>query len=236
METKRTADPWERQPGESSKAFSAFQIYLNMGIDRSIRKAVAQLVEAEGPWASDLAKARRFFSRRDALEGWSVRWHWVERVEAYDDELLREKRLSNEKAQRLMLDRHAAISTLILNKSVERLREAAPEEMSLRLAIEGAKIGADMERQARGLPAKVEVTGENGAAIPVRLNLQETLEQICVFYGLDPKIARPQRERLAIDTTDVAPMDSIGAGTGTTGSPNGDKPGDDEDGSPDRSG
>jgi hypothetical protein len=51
-----------------------------------------------------------------------------------------------------------------------------------------------------GVPDRVEVSGEDGGAIPVRLTLQETLERICEFYNLDPKLAKPQLETVRIET------------------------------------
>ena len=59
-------EPWERQPGESAPAFSAFAAYRDM-TDRSLR-AVGQ----------KLGKCRAL------MERWSAAWDWVDRVSAWD--------------------------------------------------------------------------------------------------------------------------------------------------------
>jgi hypothetical protein len=58
---------WERQVGESTKAYSAFQKYLNLSSRRTLRE-VAELSHCSG---QNIAR-------------WSRRWFWVARVQAYD--------------------------------------------------------------------------------------------------------------------------------------------------------
>src|SRR5262245_21823147 len=58
--------PFEQQPGESDKAFSAFSAYLALGPKRSLSKAAA-------------ATNRN----KDQLGHWSQRWHWPARAAAY---------------------------------------------------------------------------------------------------------------------------------------------------------
>lgn len=59
--------PWDRQPGESAKAYQAFLTYRDQGEDRSIR-AVAQVLNKSG-----------------ALIGrWSGANDWVSRAAAWD--------------------------------------------------------------------------------------------------------------------------------------------------------
>lgn len=58
---------WERQSGESEKAYEAFRSYRDMGASRSL-EAVAQ----------KLHKSKTILGR------WSSKFHWVKRCEAYD--------------------------------------------------------------------------------------------------------------------------------------------------------
>lgn len=60
--------PWERQEGESDKAFAAFRIYLEMGSKRSIA-AVSQ----------ECTKSVSLIKR------WSKRWSWQVRVRKHTD-------------------------------------------------------------------------------------------------------------------------------------------------------
>ena len=65
---------WERQEGESARAYEAFSLYRDMGASRSLAK-VGQM----------LGKSRAL------MERWSVQHGWVDRVEALEarDEMLR---------------------------------------------------------------------------------------------------------------------------------------------------
>lgn len=43
MPKRSDVKPWERQEGESAKAFEAFTIYAGLGADRSLRAVAQQL-------------------------------------------------------------------------------------------------------------------------------------------------------------------------------------------------
>ena len=73
--------PWERQSGESSKAFQAFQTYLDLGATRSLT-----------------AVAQRLTKSRPLMAEWSSRWHWQDRLAAWESELAR--RALDEEAER----------------------------------------------------------------------------------------------------------------------------------------
>lgn len=73
--------PWNMQPGESSRAYEAFEVYRNMppkcltlGVvpGRSIDRAAAELGKPVS-----------------LLWRWSARHRWVERVRAFDAEAAR---------------------------------------------------------------------------------------------------------------------------------------------------
>jgi hypothetical protein len=73
---------WERQPGESVKAFGAFRVYLELGPKRSLR-LVSQKCTKSIP----------------LLKRWSAKWHWRKRVRAYTSELAAEADRKAEKAR-----------------------------------------------------------------------------------------------------------------------------------------
>ena len=182
---------WDRQPGEPSKAYAALSFWLGLGLERSIVRAVKLIV-------GESATVRQIAARKRQFEKWSSRYAWVERARAYDAEQARQERLEQEKGIRSMKERHIDMAVMAQNLIAQRLQQIQPEDLAPRLLMDWFKVAVDLERKSRGLPDKIEVTGEGGGAIPVQLTLQETLEQICVFYNLDPKLARPQRERLSI--------------------------------------
>jgi hypothetical protein len=77
--------PWERQAGETPKAFHAFDHYLRMGVERSIDKAYRQHVavcRAAAPDAPPRMAGRRRPSKR--WEVWSADFDWTTRVAAWD--------------------------------------------------------------------------------------------------------------------------------------------------------
>lgn len=67
---------YERQPGETTKAYSAFCIYRDMGANRSLESTAQTLSKSVQP-----------------IKTWSVKWEWVKRAEAWDIEqdFLRQK-------------------------------------------------------------------------------------------------------------------------------------------------
>lgn len=86
--------PWERQPGETGKAFSAFRAYLTLGAARSVESAYRRVTgckkRVSGTWW-----------------GWSSRNRWVERAAAFDAEEWRqrlvERRVTIAQAERRIL-------------------------------------------------------------------------------------------------------------------------------------
>ena len=63
-------EPWLRQPGESKVAFEAFTVYREQTGRRSMRMV-----------AQRLGKSITLMTR------WAARWHWTQRVRAWDDHL-----------------------------------------------------------------------------------------------------------------------------------------------------
>lgn len=59
--------PWERQPGESARAYEAARLYFEMGPGRSL-----------------VAVGQKVGKSRGLIERWSARWSWRERAAGYD--------------------------------------------------------------------------------------------------------------------------------------------------------
>ena len=59
--------PWERQKGESTKAFEGFRTYRDLGAGRSL-----------------VAAAKALGKNKAVLSEWSMRHEWVRRVDAHD--------------------------------------------------------------------------------------------------------------------------------------------------------
>lgn len=134
---------WERQPGETQRAFAAFKVYRDTPTrDRSIRAACASYYPnlSGGPFTSKL----RYWEKL------SSQWSWVQRVEefeAYVDQQGIQARIDEIKR---MNERHVQIATGMISKAAQRLRDMEPAELTvteMRLFFESA---ARLERLARG--------------------------------------------------------------------------------------
>ena len=162
------AEIWERQSGESSKAYAAFCIYRDMGVERSIEK-VYEKRSKRGP-----------LSR---LKNWSVKHKWVERANAYDDYLERKKREEKEKAILDMAERHAKLSMAFLQRVAQRLQQIDPSELSPADMAKWLDVATKLERLSRGEPTEIgkqEVHGEvkNGNIFERIAKYEEVFRQL----------------------------------------------------------
>lgn len=129
---KWTDKPWERQKGESEKAFEAFAAYRDMGPERTVSAVVKKLEKS-----------------RTLLDRWKERWDWPERVRAYDNELEKEARAKAVKDRKAMTDRHIGIAMQLQKKALEALSSLSVEDMSPKDIKEYIKMATDLERLNR---------------------------------------------------------------------------------------
>lgn len=142
---KWTDKPWERQKGESEKAYEAFATYRDMGAERSITKV-----------AQSLNKTRALIGR------WSSQWSWTERARAYDNELEKEVRAKAVKDRRAMTERHIGIAMQLQKKALEALGNLSVEDMSPKDIKEYIKMATDLERLNRTLEEESQKASEGG--------------------------------------------------------------------------
>lgn len=75
-------EPWDRQPGEGDKAWLCFRLYRDAEMPDGIGKRTHRQVSATAyPQSPQGARARK------EIADWSVRFRWIERVEAFDRHL-----------------------------------------------------------------------------------------------------------------------------------------------------
>ena len=149
---------WDQQPGESSRAFEAFQSYRDMGAKRSHASAFKLLKGKD--------------NSRGRFDVWSVKNDWVNRVNAYDRWI--DQQYTNGMALEVkeMGARHARTAVSILNKVIDRLLTIRPEDLSPDQLIRWFEIGSRIERQARGEPSEI-VRTENNTNIHARIDLSK---------------------------------------------------------------
>lgn len=101
--------PWERQPGETSKAYEAFCVYRDMGLSRSVVKV-----------GKDLGKAAR------TVEDWSRKYNWVQRTEAWDS--IPAKAMAESYAEMVtdITDQHRALADKLIKRLSDNLDRMPP--------------------------------------------------------------------------------------------------------------
>ncbi|GAA0695311.1 hypothetical protein GCM10010193_57570 [Kitasatospora atroaurantiaca] len=128
-----TAEPWERQEGESAQAFEAFAKYRDMGPARSTAKV-----------ARELGKSGSLMDR------WSRSYAWVLRATSWDREQDRVFLAEQRQARRDLARRHARLAQAFLSKAVARLQTLSPSELSPSDLLRYFQVAADIERRAVG--------------------------------------------------------------------------------------
>jgi len=145
---------WERQPGESTKAYAAFCAYRDLGPERSIEKAGQML---------DKPRSKKW------LGEWSSKYHWVERARAYDDYIEMKKRVEHEQAILEMAERQARIAMAFQEKIIERLQSIDPAELTPTELARWFDVAAKIERLNRGEPTEI---GKQEVTLPQILEVE----------------------------------------------------------------
>lgn len=150
-------EPWERQEGETARAFEAFSVYRDMGPDRSLRKVVQQLDK-----------------NLTTIGDWSTKYDWVKRVAAWDaeqDRIARQEQLQDIKKMR---KRHAALASTMLIKAATALQKLPPEEISATEISRMVDVASKLERISRGDVGEVIEERDGGEAInPVQIYIPD---------------------------------------------------------------
>jgi hypothetical protein len=101
------AQPWERWPNETAKAFAAFTTYRDMGPTRSLSKAAGAFYGTE--------PTPRTHQIRQMKE-WSGKHLWVSRALEYDEEIDRRRRIEAEEYRKDMDERQRKMGRVLLNE------------------------------------------------------------------------------------------------------------------------
>lgn len=104
MEEKKNK-PWERQEGESEKAFEAFAAFRDMGEKRTVA-----------------AVAEKLSKSRQLLFKWKSAWDWENRVKAYDNDLEKQYHAKRKKLIAETKDRQLKISYSLEKKGTGSAR------------------------------------------------------------------------------------------------------------------
>jgi hypothetical protein len=136
-------ESWERLPGESGAAYSAFCSYRDYGPERNIRKAVS----AAEPDTGKQSKRYRVWS------AWATAFRWRERAADYDQYLERLKQAERRKTIEAQGEMHRAITGKMLAVVEKKLDLMDPADLTQGAVTEWAQTAIRAEREAAGLVA-----------------------------------------------------------------------------------
>ena len=135
--------PWEQQPGESAKAFEAFAIYRDMGVERSVRKVTQRLNKS-----------------LTLIGKWSSRYNWPERARAYDRDLDRQAHAQAVRDVRSMTNRHIRIAMQLQAKALEALEQLNVATLSPKMQLAFLAKATEIERMNRLSAAGMDDSGK----------------------------------------------------------------------------
>ena len=135
--------PWEQQPGESAKAFEAFAIYRDMGVERSVRKVTQRLNKS-----------------LTLIGKWSSRYNWPERARAYDRDLDRQAHAQAVREVRSMTNRHIRIAMQLQAKALEALEQLNVATLSPKMQLAFLAKATEIERMNRLSAAGMDDSGQ----------------------------------------------------------------------------
>ena len=135
--------PWEQQPGESAKAFEAFAIYRDMGVERSVRKVTQRLNKS-----------------LTLIGKWSSRYNWPERARAYDRDLDRQAHAQAVRDVRSMTNRHIRIAMQLQAKALEALEQLNVATLPPKMQLAFLAKATEIERMNRLSAAGMDDSGQ----------------------------------------------------------------------------
>lgn len=135
--------PWEQQPGESAKAFEAFAIYRDMGVERSVRKVTQRLNKS-----------------LTLIGKWSSAYNWPERARAYDRDLDRQAHAQAVREVRSMTNRHIRIAMQLQAKALQALEQLDVTTLSPKMQLAFLAKATEIERMNRLSAAGMDDSGQ----------------------------------------------------------------------------
>jgi hypothetical protein len=136
-------ESWERLPGESGAAYSAFCAFRDFGPERNIRKAVDAAEPDEGK------RGKRYRVWRN----WSTLFRWRERAGEYDRYTEKLKQAELRKTIEAQGEKHRAITGKMLAVVEKKLDTMNPADLSQGTVTEWVSTAIRTEWEAAGLVA-----------------------------------------------------------------------------------
>src|SRR5262249_27708617 len=158
--------PWEQQPGETTKQFAAFLIYLKLDPSHRSLERVAKKLKRD----------------QTLLQRWSAQNHWVRRCAAHLRHIEAVEQAALVEARKEAVKRHLTTALQlqdIANKKLSDKRWRRKRVDSGRDVLSYAKAGVQMEQEAIGINPRRD---DEPTSPPPRTNmLQEIEENVAAF-------------------------------------------------------
>lgn len=167
--------PWEKQEWETPKAYRAFELYRDLGPDRTLQATIRRFVEVfeEECTQSRGGKVTKPPSR-SGISKWSMQYRWVDRVRQYDEWVIENQKQQKRELAKLewelkvqrIRERHESIAQHMTETAELGFREIAAylrDTGNIEAAIEG--------RSGKGLSALISAlkqVAESGTALDER--------------------------------------------------------------------
>ena len=135
-------DPWEWQIGETKREYELFQGYL-----------LTAVIDPKD-WHPPLLKRNRnrYAEKVKNKNVRNMHWlnRWKERADAYDQHMVSEAFLADQRAIQEMNKLHASAGRALLQKGLQAIMQKTPQEISSAEAVSMTREGTKIERLARG--------------------------------------------------------------------------------------
>ena len=171
--------PWERQPGETSKAYAAFCRYRKLPPERRSLALVASKGRKRGKTGE---------KPKTSIEELSAQHDWVARAAAYDDHLDSMVRAKLEKQRLDMAERQADVARAMLDKARERIASIPITLLGPQDVARWVDVATKTERLALGEPTdnvREEVHGSIDLGVVEQYSAEE-LREIALFESEHP--------------------------------------------------
>jgi hypothetical protein len=136
-------ESWERLPGESGAAYTAFCAFRDYGTERNIRKAVQGFETDKVKWDK----------RYRVWRNWSTLFRWRERAAEFDRYMEKLKQAELRKTIEAQGEMHRAVTGKMLDVVSKKLDLMDPAELSQGNVTEWVQTAIRAEREAAGLVA-----------------------------------------------------------------------------------
>ena len=152
--------PWERQPGETAKAFHAFEHLRTLSaLDRSIPAARAA---CQSQCGISPASARQW-------HGWSTKYQWFNRAAEHDSDLASRRRERVAKELEQAKDDTVTLVRAALAKVAERIQGMDIEDLAVGQIPSALRTLAELEFKALGYEDRVALTGKDGGPVKTQI-------------------------------------------------------------------